>query len=402
MMRSDSTLRCALLVALLACSSCAASPGMLQLPRHALAAAANRDGSALSGPATPLEGSDSAVPGANDWIQRLAKKPILSPKPLIGILSQACHKCPGKSYVAAAYVKWVEAAGGRAVPIRYYASDKELKRLFNSVNGLIFPGGLTDLYMNDPYVVAAKKLHTWAAEANDAGEVMPIQGTCLGHQLLQILATWPANFTEILVPTDAVSQPGTLEFRAEAASSYYMGSLDPALKAKLEDPAFNLVIENHEFGLPVEHYDSWPVLAEHYKILTTSKDRRGLEYVSTIESKHHPFFGTQWHPEKPPFEFANAAIPHSLDSIKVSQHLGHSFIEAARRSSHEPESEEEELEMQIYNTAPVFTARDIVMEPSYDGPDITYFLDKVEIHEAGKSTGFFDAPRVAGTLGTQH
>ena len=37
---------------------------------------------------------------------------------------------------------------------RYYASDKELKRLFNSVNGLIFPGGLTDLYMDDPYVVS--------------------------------------------------------------------------------------------------------------------------------------------------------------------------------------------------------------------------------------------------------
>ena len=32
--------------------------------------------------------------------------------------------------------------------------------------------------------------------------------------------------------------------------------------------------------------------------------RRGVEYVSTIESKRHPFFGTQWHPEKPPYEFA--------------------------------------------------------------------------------------------------
>ena len=61
------------------------------------------------------------------------------------------------------------------------------------------------------------------------------------------------------------------------------------------------------------------------------------------------------------------AIPHSIDSIRVSQHLGHSFIEAARKSSHQAESEEEELEMQIYNLAPVFTARDIVMEPSYDG-----------------------------------
>ena len=58
---------------------------------------------------------------------------------------------PNSSYVAAAYVKWIEAAGGRAVPIRFYVSDGELKRLFDSINGLILPGGLTDLYLDDPY-----------------------------------------------------------------------------------------------------------------------------------------------------------------------------------------------------------------------------------------------------------
>lgn len=45
--------------------------------------------------------------------------------------------------MGASYVKWVEAAGGRVAPIRFYASDAELRRLFDSVNGLIFPGGLT-------------------------------------------------------------------------------------------------------------------------------------------------------------------------------------------------------------------------------------------------------------------
>ncbi len=54
---------------------------------------------------------------------------------------------------------------------RFYATDPELRRLFKSVNGLIFPGGLTDLYIDDPYVIAAKKLHSWAVEANNAGEV---------------------------------------------------------------------------------------------------------------------------------------------------------------------------------------------------------------------------------------
>ena len=115
-------------------------------------------------------------------------------------LPQACHYCPGRSYVAAGFVKWIEAAGARAVPIRcahacrrrpaelppppppacrrlpplssplppacrlalspppsssihtcsFYHSEQELHRLFKSVNGIIFPGGLTDLWMDSP------------------------------------------------------------------------------------------------------------------------------------------------------------------------------------------------------------------------------------------------------------
>ena len=67
-------------------------------------------------------------------------------------------------------------------------------------------GGLTDLWLDDPYVVAASKLVAWAEEANAAGEVYPVWGTCLGHQLLQILAT-NASFEELLVETDAVVRP---------------------------------------------------------------------------------------------------------------------------------------------------------------------------------------------------
>ena len=51
--------------------------------------------------------------------------------------------------------------------------------------------------------MAASKLVRWAEEANAAGEVFPVWGTCLGHQLLQILAT-NASFEELLVETDAV------------------------------------------------------------------------------------------------------------------------------------------------------------------------------------------------------
>lgn len=52
---------------------------------------------------------------------------------------------------------------------------------------------------------------------------------------------------------------------------------------------------------------------------------------------------------------------------QVSHHLADVFMDYARQSEHKPESVEEELAMLIYNYHAYFTARDIVMEPSYDG-----------------------------------
>ncbi|PSC69860.1 gamma-glutamyl hydrolase [Micractinium conductrix] len=311
------------------------------------------------------------VGGGRPWEEKQAQ----NFKPLIGILAQACHYCPGRSYVAAGFVKWIEAAGARAVPIRYYSSEQELRRVFKSVNGMIFPGGLTDLWMDSPYVVAARKLWQWAKEANDGGDVFPIHGTCLGFQLLHILEA-NVSFTQLLVDTDSVAHPYTLDFSEGAANSTMFEGLSKDLVTKLGDDKYNISMENHMFGLPPAHYDTWPALRQNFHMLTTSKDRNGVEYVSTAEHKSYPFFATQWHPEKPPFEFGMKEIPHTLDAILVSQHLANTFVETARKSSHRPESPEQELELMIYNWKPYFTLKDSVMDPSYDGPDMCYFFDR--------------------------
>jgi hypothetical protein len=48
-------------------------------------------------------------------------------RPLIGILSQGGEPAPeGSSYIAASYVKFVESAGARAVPILHDMSKKEV------------------------------------------------------------------------------------------------------------------------------------------------------------------------------------------------------------------------------------------------------------------------------------
>ncbi len=60
---------------------------------------------------------------------------------------------------------------------------------------------------------------------------------------------------------------------------------------KVSDPSLNLAMENHEYGLPPGFYWRFPILAEWYTILSTSKDRNGTEYVSSMEGKKLPFFG---------------------------------------------------------------------------------------------------------------
>lgn len=330
--------------------------------------------------------------------------PVKNDKPLIGIMTQPCSTCPGKSYIAAGFVKWIESAGGRAVPIRFYATDAELKRVFNSINGIVFPGGLTWLWLDAPYVVAARKLFNWAVEANEAGDVFPIHGTCLGMQLLHILAS-NVSRNSLLIDTDSVAHPTTLKFVGDAAkTSRLYGDLPASLKTALESPQDNIVLQNHMYGLPPLYYQKFPILDEWYTITSTSVDRNGTEYVSTVEGKKYPFTGTQWHPEKPPFEFGMAEVPHSLAAIRVSQHLANVFIDTARRSSHVPESEEEGLALQIYDTCPTFSARfEVTEEDNYDGPDITYYIDKKDLPPSGPDDGLGnDGPHVMAALQAKH
>jgi gamma-glutamyl hydrolase len=206
-------------------------------------------------------------------------------------------------------------------PVRFYASDAELKRLFESINGLVFAGGLTWLWKDSPYVIAAHKLFRWAVEANDAGNPFPIHGTCLGHQLLHLLVT-NASRNDMMVETDAVAHPTVLNFLPGVTNtSRAFGGMAPDLIAKLPDPQLNIAMENHEYGIPPAHYKRWPALAAFFNILTTTKDRKGFEYISTVEAKKYPFTGTQWHPEKPTSEFGMVEVPHTLDAVRVGQHF---------------------------------------------------------------------------------
>ena len=113
----------------------------------------------------------------------------------------------------------------------------------------------------------------------------------MGLHLLSMGGTdnrWPRRWGSCLPAHRKADSPAPSCFCAQ-----------PDLVRELQSPAANISMENHEFGLPPNHYELWPELAAAFDILTTTKDRRGVEYVSTIEHKHFPFFGSQVHARLP-------------------------------------------------------------------------------------------------------
>lgn len=82
-------------------------------------------------------------------------------------------------YIAASYIKWLEAGGARSIPIPYDAVDHDLlDDLFEQMHALFLPGGASEL----PYAV--HYLLDKAVASNRAGYFFPVWGTCLGFEFL--------------------------------------------------------------------------------------------------------------------------------------------------------------------------------------------------------------------------
>jgi len=80
----------------------------------------------------------------------------------------------------------MESAGARVVPIPYDADQATLEHLFNSINGLLLPGGGT-LQGNNTFTYNTGFLFKKVIEANDKGDFFPLWSTCLGYEVLHVI-----------------------------------------------------------------------------------------------------------------------------------------------------------------------------------------------------------------------
>ncbi|CAF4862084.1 unnamed protein product [Rotaria sp. Silwood1] len=267
-------------------------------------------------------------------------------RPIIGILTQPTpstwQKPNRTTYLAASYVKYIEATGAQVVPIRMYQSIDYYLHLFNSLNGVLFPGG----EFTNEYLYVAKLFYMWTLkEFDEVQKIFPLWGTCLGFEVLLMLTRCS---TDILEPCKAYDYATEVTFMPDAADSRLLGrSLPINIKNALQhEPT---TANFHIFCMRPENFSADPILSTFYKMLTVSPDTEGQAFVSTIESRRYPIFGVQWHPEKNGFEWrVNTTIPHTKNSVEVMQYMANFLTNQARQNTNHFSSLQDELKYLIY------------------------------------------------------
>ncbi|XP_044538540.1 gamma-glutamyl hydrolase [Gracilinanus agilis] len=253
-------------------------------------------------------------------------------RPIIGILAQTSHmKDLGKYYIAASYVKYLESAGARVVPIR-----------------ILLPGGGVDL-QTSKYSHVARLFYDKAKQAFKREDYFAIWGTCLGFEELTVLTSGKLLLTQ--TNTSGIALP--LNFtKAINESRMFQNFPKDLLEALATEP---ITSNFHTWSLSLKTFMENKELSEFYKVLSTNT-YKGIEFVSTMEAKDYPIYGVQWHPEKNAFEWKNLkGLVHLPVGIKMSFYLADFFVNEARKSHHRFASKEEEEKALIYNYNPVFT-----------------------------------------------
>jgi len=274
-------------------------------------------------------------------------------RPILGILTQPVDAALakfGKSYIAASYVKFIESGGARVVPIFHTASDEELEHVFNSINGVLFPGG--GAVIGGQMLHAAELLYNLTLKANDKGDYFPLQGHCMGFEMLQIIVSRNTSVLGLYEAED-ISMP--LKFMPNFKDSRLFKNLPEALVNIFSDDP--VTVNNHMNGVGPKEYAANVALPEFFDVLSTDVDTAGEVFISTVEGKKYPVYALQWHPEKNPFEWKPVPlVEHTLQSVEVSQYMTDFLISEARKSNHKYTSPKEEYNSLIYNYSPVYTA----------------------------------------------
>ena len=252
------------------------------------------------------------------------------------------------AYIAAGFVKFIEQAGARAVPIFHTDSDKDIENLLNKLNGVIIPGGGVDIQNKDgsptDFTLKVKFIFDYAKKKTDEGIYYPIWAVCQGFEQIAIME---APYPDILTKVDATDIPLNLEIIQDLKDTRLLRDMSADVLEGLQYA--KIAYHNNDWGLDPEIFEQYEGLKE-YRVLSLGYDRNNRKMVTAIEHKKYPIYSLSYHAEKNQFVWTGSNnIPHSKIAIRLAQYYSEFFISECRKNFNRFDSEAEERKAMIQN-----------------------------------------------------
>jgi len=198
----------------------------------------------------------------------------------VGVLTMPASDRLGpefRSYLTYDNYTWLKRAGLKVVPIPIGITDEEALVYFNQIQGLYLPGGPSS---EPTYKRLAFRFLDLAAASKD--RPFPIWGTCHGFQMMLL---W-AGATLDPIDSMLLQEKTTLRILPTKGRLF-----------QHRRPEVDHIHLSHSLGITLAHFRQNRRLTSLFRILATSHDRAGIEYVSVMEGIHIPLYGVQFHPE---------------------------------------------------------------------------------------------------------
>ncbi|EDW95464.1 uncharacterized protein Dyak_GE19535, isoform B [Drosophila yakuba] len=307
------------------------------------------------------------------------------------------------SYIAASYVKFLEASGAHVVPIWIGRERAYYEMMMSQLNGILLPGGAVFIDEADRQanpdltsdcVRSAELIFQLAMERNrrakkldDPGGFFPVWGTCLGFQLLLIHAAEAPN---IRIGCQPMREAMPLKLVDDYQHSQLLGNLPGSVADQMEKHPF--ACHQHQYCITKESLEAFG-LARDWHPLATQKDTSGLEFITIVEHRYFPIFGCQFHPERAAFEQLynskdQCYMAHSHISIELAQIFGSRFVDFCRSNKNQFASAEIISRHLIWNWQPVFSGKfkDSNWQQSYlFEKNVDYLEDRDDAEELSPS-----------------
>jgi len=256
------------------------------------------------------------------------------------------------------YARWLEGSGAQVVPIPYDLEQSKIDELLSSINGVLFTGG--EVPLREPgnsYVATARYIFDKVIDINRAGEHFPLWGTCMGLQLLSVLAGGP----EVLEFGKFQGVEGVnlrLNFSKQAMQSPVFATCgSPGLVSRKIYKILassNVATNYHHDGVDPQTFVNNKGLSSLFNVLATNVDAAGQPFVSMIEAKGLPIYGVQFHPERAQYDFRGSKDPvnHSMDAVASNAYFSSFFVAQARGNTRSFPSDDSRESKLIWNYVP--------------------------------------------------